>query len=129
VPRAFRATGREHQPSARRTVGELRALAESRRAERERAEAARAAKAKAAAKAARQQQLNKLAREGDGAWTKLEKLVEARSYDEAVTLAVELRDLAIRDGATADFAARLKAMRKRQLRRRAFFERWSCVNA
>jgi hypothetical protein len=127
--RAFRATARERQSGARRTVGELRAFAESRRAEREGAEAARAAKAKAAAEAARQRQLNKLAREGDGAWTKLEKLVEARSYDEAVTLAVDLRDLATRDGAPADFAARLKAMRKRQLRRRAFFDRWSRVNA
>jgi hypothetical protein len=60
----------------------------------------------------------------DGAWAKLEKLIEASSYDEAVKLAVDLRDLAARNKSTATFAKRFEVMRKRQLRRRGFFERW-----
>jgi hypothetical protein len=122
--RTFRATTKAERAGARRTVGELRALAKTQRAEREKAEAARAKKAKAAAEAARQRHLTKLAHDVDGAWTKLEKLVDASSYDEAVKLAVDLRDLAIRDGAAAAFAKRFEAMRKRQLRRRGFFDRW-----
>jgi hypothetical protein len=122
--RTFRATTKGQSSGARRTVGELRALAETQRAERENAEAAGAKKAKAAAEAARQRHLTKLAHDVDGAWAKLEKLVAASSYDDAVKLAVDLRDLATRDGATAAFAKRFEAMRKRQLRRRGFFDRW-----
>ena len=122
--RAFRATTKAERAGARRTVGELRALAEAQRAEREKGEVARAKKAKTAAEAARQRHLTKLAHDVDGAWAKLEKLVEASSYDEAVRLAADLRDLATRDGATAAFAKRFEAMRKRQLRRRGFFDRW-----
>lgn len=121
--RAFQATTKgEH--SAPRTVGDLRALADTRRVEREKAQAARARKAKAAADAARQRHLTKLARDVEGAWAKLEKLVEASDYHVAVTLAVDLRDLATRDAALADFARRFGALRKRQVRRRGFFDRW-----
>jgi hypothetical protein len=122
--RAFRATAKGERSGARRTVGELRALAETQRAEREKADAERAKQAKAASDAARQRHLAKLARDVDGAWVKLDKLVEASSYDEAVTIAVDLRDLATRDGTAAGFATRFEAMRKRQLRRRGFFDRW-----
>jgi hypothetical protein len=122
--RAFRATARGERSGARRAAGELRALAEAQRAEREKADAARARKAKAAADAARQRHLTKLARDVNGAWAKLEKLVEASSYDEAVKLAVDLRDLATRDGTAAGFAQRFEEMRRRQLRRRGFFDRW-----
>lgn len=82
--------------SARRTVRELRALAETQRAERKEAEAARAKKAKAAADRARHEHLTKLACDVEGAWAKLEKLVEASDYDVAVKLTVDLRDLALR---------------------------------
>ena len=122
--RAFRTTPKTERSGARRTVGELRALAETQRAEREQAEAARAKKARAAADASRQRHLTKVAHDVDGAWAKLEKLVEASSYDEAVKLAVDLRDLATRDGTAAGFDKRFEAMRKRQLRRRGFFDRW-----
>jgi hypothetical protein len=121
--RAFRATSKRPKPRARRRVGELRALAESQRAERQNAEAVRAAKAKAAAAASRQRHLTKLAGDVDGGWAKLELLIEARGYDEAVTLAIDLRDLATRDGTSTSFANGFKEMRKRQLGRRAFFER------
>lgn len=122
--RAFRATTKGERTGGRRTVGELRALAEAQRADREIADAARAKKAKAATAAARQRHLTKLARDVDGAWAKLEKLVEASRYDEAVTLAVDLRDLATRDGTASGFAKRFEAMRKHLLRRRGFFDRW-----
>ncbi|WP_158623240.1 hypothetical protein [Corallococcus sp. CA053C] len=55
---------------------------------------------------------------------KLEKLVEARAYDEALMLAVDLKALATRGDALQDFATRFEAMRKRQLRQRGFFDRW-----
>jgi len=122
--RAFRATTKGEESGARRTVGELRALAEAQRTEREKAEAVRAKKARDAAEAAHQRHLTKLALDLDGAWADLEKLVEASDYDEAVKLALDLRDLATRDGTAAGFAQRFEALRKRQLRRRGFFDRW-----
>jgi hypothetical protein len=122
--RAFRATAQGERSGARRTVGTLRALAESQRAQREKAEAARATKAKAAADRARQRHLTKLGTDVAGAWAKLEKLVEASRYDEAVTLAVDLRDVATLDGTSVGFTKRFEAMHRRQLRRRGFFDRW-----
>lgn len=122
--RAFRTTVRSTRAGKRRTVAELRAGAAAQRAQREKAEAARSKKAKAAAEAARQRHLAKLARDVDGAWVKLEKLIDASSYDEAVKLAVDLRDLAAGDKSSVAFAKRFEAMRKRQLRRRGFFDRW-----
>ena len=122
--RAFRTTVRSTRAGKRRTVAELRAGADVQRAQREKAEAARSKKAKAAAEAARHRHLAKLSCDMDGAWVKLEKLIEASTYDEAVKLAVDLRELAAGDKSSAAFAERFEAMRKRQLRRRGFFDRW-----
>ncbi len=121
---AFRATSTGKPVNARRTVQQLRALAEVHQKEWEEAEAARAKKAEAAAAAARQRHLTKLARDLEGAWTKLEKLVDASSYDDALKLAIDLRDLATREGAAANFAERFDSLRQRQLRRRGFFDAW-----
>lgn len=44
------------------------------------------------------------------------------SWDEAVKLAIDRRDLAVRDKSSAAFAKRFDAMRKRRLRRRGFFD-------
>lgn len=126
--RAFRATMKGERSATRRTVGELRALAETQRAEREKAEAARAKKARAAAESARKRHLTKLARDVEGAWARLEKLVEASIYDEAVKLAIDLRDLATRDAMAVGFAKRFEVLRQRQLRRRGFFDRWKRAN-
>lgn len=63
---AFRATTKAECSGARRTIGELRALADAQRAERQKADAARAKKAKAAADAARERHLTKLARDVEG---------------------------------------------------------------
>jgi hypothetical protein len=125
--RAFRATSTVRRPEARRTVAELRALAGQYRAQRERAEATRAKKAREAAERERQRRLIALGREGDAAWAKLEKLVASSAYDQAVKLAIDVRDVADRDGEGATFARRFEAMRKRQLRRRGFFDRWKRV--
>lgn len=124
--RAYRATAQppQAQSGARRTVGELLALADELGAERERAEEARDAKAKAKADAARQRHLTKLAADADAAWVRLEELVEASRYDDAITLAVDLRDVAAQDQTSASFEARLKDLRKRHARRRGFFDRW-----
>jgi hypothetical protein len=128
ILRAFRATMRGEPSARRRTVSELRALAETQRAERENADAARAKKAKAAADAARRRHLTKLARDVEGAWAELEKRVETSDYHEAVKLAVDLRDLATRDATAAAFARRFEALRKRHQRRQGFFDRWKRAN-
>lgn len=122
--RAFRTTVKGKRADNRRTVAEIRACAGTQRAKREKMEAVRSKKATAAAEAARQRHLAKLARDVDLAWMNLEKLIEASGYDEAVKLAIDLRDLAVRDKSSAAFAKRFEAMRKRQLRRRGFFDRW-----
>lgn len=126
--RAFRATTKAEHRGTRRTVCELRALVEAQRAEREKAEAARAKKSRAAAEAARIRHLTKLARDVEGAWSKLETLVAASDYDVAVKLAIDLRDLATREATAPAFARRFEALRKRQLRRRGFFDRWKRSN-
>lgn len=122
--RTFRAEKGPGAASARRTVRELQALAEAQQGMREKAEATRAKKARDAARKRLQRRVDELGRDVDAAWVKLEKLVAASAYDEAVTLAVELKELATRGNKLQDFATRFEAMRKRQLRRRGFFDRW-----
>ncbi|MBI2392264.1 MAG: hypothetical protein HYV09_21935 [Deltaproteobacteria bacterium] len=122
--RTFRASQPPAATAGRRTVGELEALAEARRAEREKAAAGRAKRTAAAAERKRQQHLSKLAGELDRAWARLETLVASSEYDEAVQLAIDLRDLAQRDGNATEFADRFQQLRKRQERRRGFFDRW-----
>lgn len=124
LARTFRAKHKAAAVGRRRTVAELRSQAEVERAAREQQEAARAKRAQAAADGARVRHLAKLARDVNGAWSKLTKLVENSQYDEAVSLAIDLRDLAAREGEQATFAARFAALRKSQMRRRGFFERW-----
>jgi hypothetical protein len=126
--RAFRGTTMAEHRGTRCTVRELRALAEAQRAEREKVEAARAKKSRAAAEAARVRHLTKLARDVEGAWSKLEKLVAASDYDVAVKLAIDLRDLSTREATAPAFARRFEALRRRQLRRRGFFDRWKRAN-
>jgi hypothetical protein len=122
--RAYLATKKPDSAPERRTVGALRRKAETQRAIREKAEVVRAKRARAAAEAARERQLEKLARDVDGAWAKLEGLVESSKYDDALKLAAELRDLALRAPDQTTFASRFAALRKRQHRRRGFFDRW-----
>lgn len=127
--RAFRAMKGAACSGAPRTVGALRELAEIKRMDRERAKAARVKKAKAAANAAREKRLAKLAGDVDGAWAQLETLVAASDYDVAVRLAVDLRDLAKREASPEFFTERFEALRKRQPRRRGFYDRWKLKSA
>jgi hypothetical protein len=122
--RVFRAQVKSPAAAAPRTVAELRAAADERREERERAEALRGEKARKAAEAARKKRLDALATRLDAAWSELESLVARSAYDEALKLALDLRDLATREGTIAMFAETFEAMRKRQARRRGFFDRW-----
>ena len=126
--RAFRAEAKPGRAPLRRTVAELLAKVEAHRAKRERAEKDRAAKAKRAAEAARNKRLDGLRKRVDSAWNELEALVTKSAYDDALKLAIDLRDVANRDGDNASFAAAFAAMRKRQLRRRGFFDRWKREN-
>ncbi len=122
--RAFRAEAKPARDPGRRKVADLLASAEKHRGRRQRAEADRAAKAKRAAEAARTTRLDALLTRLDTAWTELEALIDKKEYDTAMKLAIDLRDLARRNGSAAPFAKPFEAMRKRQLRRRGFFERW-----
>lgn len=126
--RAFRARVKGKAAAAPRTVAELQAAAEARREKRARAEALRAEQARKAAEAARTKRLDALGRRLDAAWSELEGLVSKSAYDEALKLAIDLRDLAAREGSSAQFAERFDAMRKRQSRRRGFFDRWRQEN-
>jgi hypothetical protein len=121
--RTFRAGGTK-VTAAPRTVAELRAAADELRAERERVEARRAERARKTADAARKKKLDALAARLDAAWTELEELIAKSAYREALELTIDLRDLAVREGTAATFAERFAAMRKRQARRRGFFDRW-----
>lgn len=126
--RTFRAETKASAAPGRRTVAALRGAAERHRGLRERAENERAARAQRVAEAVRKKRLDALAKRAAAAWAELEALVEKSANEEAIKLAIDLRDLAERDGAAVRFAAQLDAMRKRQVRRRAFFNHWKREN-
>lgn len=71
------------------------------------------------ARAARKRRLAALRRQGDKAWSRLARLIAARRYDEAVTLAADLRDAAS-DETMADFQRNLAVVRRRHSRRHGF---------
>lgn len=110
---------------ARRTVAELRARADEVRQAREEAEARREARQRRRAEAARRKHLDALAQQGDQAWARLDELVDARAYEQAVQLTVDLHDVAARAGALAEFESRFAATKKRHARRRGYI---SAVN-
>lgn len=116
---------RPSTPGKGRTIGELRTAAEEIEATREAVEAKAREKKRLAAERARNRELEVLAAEGDAAWTRLEALVEGREYAVAVQLALDLRDLATREGAAEAFDVRFKEMKKRQARRPTFFAHWN----
>jgi hypothetical protein len=107
-----------------RRVAELRAAAEEMRDRRERAERLAEERANKAAEASKSRRLDALASRLESAWRELEAMVDKKEYDAAVKLAIDLRDLAKRDGAEVSFAKPFEEMRKRRFRRRRFFERW-----
>ena len=107
----------------RRTAAQLLARAEQSREARRQEATDRAAQARAAAVAARDERLATLARRGAAAWQELEQLVDARSYEEAVRLALDLREVAVRAGELGEFDRRMADLRQRRGRQRGFFDR------
>ena len=119
----LRAVFRRKNPTGRRkprTVSTLFARAEVLRLDREKVEAERAARARRQAEANHRRRLAALAREGVKAWRRLEQLVEARRYDEAARLTVDLRDATLAHGKTGAFDKRLAALKKQYARRRGY---------
>ena len=114
----------------RRTGGALRAAAKALGLKRRREEARAAAEAQARrereAALAREKHLDALAGRGPKLWANVDELIAARqpkNYDAAVQHLVDLRDLATRQGTTAEFVRRIAALREAQVRKQAFLVR------
>jgi hypothetical protein len=118
------------EPAAkRRTVAELLRAGEQAAGERERIAAEKAAKEKAererAAAHTRARYLGSLADREPKLWQKVETLIagkQPRSYDQAVELLVDLRDVAARSDA-ADFRRRVEALRAAHARKPTLINR------
>lgn len=113
-----------------RTAQELLDAAERVATERRRAEAEAAAREKARrereAAAARQRHLDQLSGRDEDLWGQVDVLVDTKqpkSYDQAVSLLKDLRDLAARDGREPSFAARLQALRQAHAKKSSFVDR------
>ncbi|MDI6754373.1 MAG: hypothetical protein QME78_08260, partial [Thermodesulfobacteriota bacterium] len=114
----------------RRTAGELLRAAEEHTEQQRRLAAQRAAEEKARrereAAISREKHLDKIAGQEPKLWSEVENLIatkQPKSYDLAVKLLVDLRDLAIRRGKREEFGARLDALRVAQTRKPALIER------
>ncbi len=110
-------------PARPRTVSALLARADELRLLREEAEAKQAEKDRRRADAARKRHLAALSKQGENAWARLERLIDERKYDEAVTLTVDLCDASVSSGDSDEFENRLAAVRKQHSRRRAYLDR------
>jgi len=119
---AFRKARPNKSSAPRRTVGELLARAEELCEARHAAEKVANEHAQVVAARARTKQLDRLATRQDAAWNDLGKLIDARSYEKAVDLAVALRDLAARGNAQDEFTKRFASVKKTHASRRGFFE-------
>ena len=120
----------EAEEIKRRTVGELLHTAEDLTEKRRKLAAKKAAEEKARrareAEIARGKHLDKIAEKEPELWNQIEDLIATRqpkSYDRAVELLVDLRDLAARKGKKEDFGSRLDALRVLQARKPAFIEK------
>ncbi len=118
-----------HAPVRRRVASLLARAdalreAEHRRKERRAAEARR--KREAAAAAAKAERLDALSLRKLAAWRDVEQLVDAKkpkSYDEAVRILGDLRDLAERDDDEKDFRGRLRTLLEAHARKPSFLAR------
>ena len=119
----------DEQPP-RRTVGDLLGLAKEVAKERRWHAAKKAAEEKARrereAAILRAKHLDKIASREPGLWTEVENLIstkQPKSYDSAVMLLVDLRDLAARKEKTEEFRARIDEIRVAHARKPSFTER------
>jgi hypothetical protein len=110
-------------PRKPRTVSALLARADEIRLVREAAEAKQAEKDRRRTDAARKKHLAALTKQRAKAWTRLERLLEDRKYDEAVKLTLDLRDAAVSLGRTDDFETRIAVVREQHARRRGYLDR------
>jgi hypothetical protein len=114
----------------RRTVSELLSAAESRAAERKRRDAERKAAEKAKLErekaAARAKYLETLAGREKQAWVQAGELIQtkqSKKYDEAVSLLVDLRDLAVQRGRQREFNLALEQLRALHSSKPSFLSR------
>jgi hypothetical protein len=129
--RRFHGVAEESSAGEGRTAGDLLAAAEDRWAvrqqqKREREAAERERRAEAAA-AAREQRLDKLARNPVRAWDQADELFASKrpkDYDTAVTLLLDLQELAVREGEIFEFAEQMTRLRKRHARKPSLIDRF-----
>jgi hypothetical protein len=117
--------------SARRTVAELLAARDALAQEKSRKAAEQAARERARREReqaeARTQHLDQLASREPAAWREVEQLIAMKrpnDYDRAVTLLVDLRDLADRSGRTEEVANRIRELRQRHRNKPSLLERF-----
>lgn len=124
-----------HEIAPRRTVGYLLATAQEER-ERERkrqAEEAERQRKKEAEEAERQRikKLKSLAKQEEQTWQKVEALIQksqAKPYDQAVRLLVDLKELAEYQGTPDRFWPRIKQLTEKYRRRSALMRRFDQAN-
>jgi hypothetical protein len=78
----------------------------------------------------REQRLDELAGDQDGAWQRIEAMVATKKpgqYDAAVALLTDLRAIAEREGRTDAFARQARALRERHTSKPAFIRRLATV--
>ena len=121
---------RTAEQTKRRTVGELLNTTEEHVEQQRRLAAQKAAEEKARhereAAISRAKHLDKIAGREPKLWDEVENLIatkQPKSYDHAVKLLVDLRDLAVRRGEREEFGVRLGALRAAQARKPSFIER------
>jgi hypothetical protein len=124
-----RAAGGTGPAATGRTVGQLLKAAKAYAAKRQHTEAEKRAKEKARrereAAIAREKHLDSLVGREAKLWAEVDTLVaskQPKSYDQAVKLLVDLRDLEAR-GKGNDFRMRIEALRQAQTRKPSFIER------
>jgi hypothetical protein len=123
-------SGEEGEGVKRRTVGELLQAAEDLTKKRREIAAKKAAEEKARrareAEIARTEHLDRITGKEPELWNQIDSLIatkQPKSYDRAVKLLVDLRDLAARQGKAKEFGARLDALRASHTRKPSLIER------
>lgn len=118
-----------------RRVGNLLSAAEARAQERQKREAERAAAERARRERAdaevRLRRLDGLAKRVDAAWLEVEDLIGAKraaEYEQAVSLLLDLKALAERDGREEDFRPRIVRLRARHSRKGTLIDRLDRAN-
>lgn len=113
-----------------RTVGELRARADSLRRDRERAEAEKAAmerkRREKEAEQSRRTRLDAMAGRGESVWREIETEIDRRNaagYEKAVNLLLDLKTISGDRGELEAFSRRLQKIRYHHSQKRRFIER------